>query len=122
MVFLTKENKLLMSRRLNTWFGNNQFSVPGGMVDTGETPEIAAVRELQEETNITVDPKNLKLFHQDETSANGRMFENFYFVTTLRTGEPVNKEPHRHSELDWYPLDELPDDTMPLIIKLLSKI
>lgn len=40
---------LSISRKTN----HNDFSLPGGKIDPGETPEQALVRELQEEVNIT---------------------------------------------------------------------
>jgi 8-oxo-dGTP pyrophosphatase MutT (NUDIX family) len=47
VVFNTKEEVLLIYR-LKTW------DLPKGKIDKGETPEIAAVREIQEETGLNV--------------------------------------------------------------------
>lgn len=49
MIVLHKGRILLMER----WFeGNHYFSVPGGGVESGETPNQAAIRELQEEMGV----------------------------------------------------------------------
>ncbi len=41
-----KENKLLLIERLGVW------DLPKGKIDAGETPEIAAIREVEEECGI----------------------------------------------------------------------
>ncbi len=37
----------------------NYWGFPGGVVDAGETPRKAAVRETKEETNVTIDPGHM---------------------------------------------------------------
>lgn len=36
------------------------WGLPGGIIDAGETPRMAAVREVQEETGLTIDPDRLQ--------------------------------------------------------------
>ena len=38
------------------------WAIPSGFMESGETPEQAAARELQEETHARIDPDNLKLY------------------------------------------------------------
>lgn len=44
-------DRLLLIRRKNPPF-QNQFALPGGFLEIGETTEDAALRELQEETSV----------------------------------------------------------------------
>ncbi len=49
---LFRDNKLLVMERNNK--GRHYFALVGGTIDPGETKEQALVRELQEETGMTV--------------------------------------------------------------------
>lgn len=46
-----KEGKILIAKR-NLKPGINKWALPGGFVEANETPEIACLRELEEETGI----------------------------------------------------------------------
>ncbi|SDJ37622.1 NUDIX hydrolase [Natronorubrum texcoconense] len=41
--------------------GVGEWTIPGGHMEVGESPETAAVRELEEETGVVVDPGALEL-------------------------------------------------------------
>jgi len=69
-----------------------------------------------------IKPEDLQQFHKDTTETNNRMFENYYFKVAHCTGTITNNEPTRHSDLGWYSISNLPNDTMPLVLDLLSKL
>ncbi|MDL5502097.1 MAG: NUDIX hydrolase [Candidatus Methanoperedens sp.] len=48
------EGKLVLIRRMNPPF-KNQFALPGGFVEIGETVEAATVREAKEETGLDIE-------------------------------------------------------------------
>lgn len=81
LVFVLRGNKLLLAERKNTWFENNLYLTPGGLVDEGESVATAAARELKEETGIYVEPSELVPIKQaDITTTRGRTFENHYLL------------------------------------------
>ncbi len=47
------DNKLVLIKRLNPPF-QNEFAIPGGFVEVGETVEAATVREAKEETGLDI--------------------------------------------------------------------
>lgn len=58
LIFDEDMNVLAVSRKNNP----DDFGLPGGKVDVGETPEEAAVRELMEETGLIADINSLVRF------------------------------------------------------------
>lgn len=62
VLLIDAQGRILMQHRDNNApVHPNKWTVPGGGVETGESPAIAARRELLEETGLEVDQK-LKLF------------------------------------------------------------
>ena len=53
-----KENKVLLARHTYGG-GKGMFIVPGGYVNSGETPQQALIREYMEETRIEIKPTNI---------------------------------------------------------------
>ena len=45
--------KIVMIRQYRYPLGDYLYELPAGLIDAGETPEIAAVREMKEETGLT---------------------------------------------------------------------
>ena len=64
---------------------HHYYSIPGGGMERGETPEEAVVRELHEEMLIRIKPSRL-LIHQIDEQSNR---ENFYFLADIVSGVPT---------------------------------
>jgi 8-oxo-dGTP diphosphatase len=109
-IFFEKDGKYLIARRANTGYYDGMYQVPAGHVDAGELPTEAAVREGKEEVGVTINPKDLELFHvsyrpkHDDTD--NRV--DFFFRISKWKGEIVNAEPHKCDDLRWVSLDKLP--------------
>ncbi len=108
-VLLVRDGKILLSRRQNKGWGDGMLCIPGGHVEAGETPAEGAVRELQEELGISVDPVELKFLCLEARRSGERNYLSTIF--TLQTDqEPTNAEPHECSELVWVNPQNLGDD------------
>lgn len=117
-IFFTKEDQVLLLKRQNTGHNDNQYGLPAGKIDCGETASQAAVREAFEECGAIIDPDDLHLIGvlqigAPDPEADERI--DFFFQTTHWTGEINNREPDKCQELSWFPLNNLPDTTIPFI-------
>jgi len=100
---------LLMFRRLD---GKEYFVFPGGHVDPGETLEQTAVREVLEETSVSIAPIKPLYHHTYEERS-----ERWYFLCEYLSGEPkLGPGPEMHERMSetnyyepqWVSLRDLP--------------
>lgn len=106
-VILQRADCILLGRRKSD-HGKGTYSVPGGHLEMGEEPYDAAVRELAEETGITVDELEFIGFTNDVFSQDKHYITLFF--TTHCDKEPVNQEPEKCEGWEWHSLMNLPED------------
>lgn len=119
-IVLRKADTIAMVHRQNTAWMNGHWGLPSGKVEVGESFSAGAVRELQEETGITVtqsDLQHLITMHRHSIASNGEYMEwvDVYFSVDSWSGELVNAEPHMHSEVAWIDSKQLPENTIPSV-------
>lgn len=113
---LERGRVVLLRRGAGAKYGQGLWDLPVGKSDPGEPVTATAVRELREETGLVVRPEALRLAQVVHgawgvESPNG--FLSVVFVTHAWEGEPDNREPDKHAEVCWTPLDALPGDFVP---------
>lgn len=89
------------------------WDLPVGKSEPGEPITETAVRELYEETGLTVKPESLKIAHVIHgawgVEAPGG-FLTVVFAAHEWTGEPENREPRKHSQVRWTDADAIPEN------------
>ncbi|NND83342.1 MAG: CoA pyrophosphatase [Gammaproteobacteria bacterium] len=82
-----------------------QFALPGGKVDAGESPEQAALRELQEELGIAVDEQNILGVLDDYPTRSG--FCITPVIVWVDDPVTITPNPDEVAKVFHIPLDEL---------------
>jgi ADP-ribose pyrophosphatase YjhB (NUDIX family) len=92
---IVRGGKILIVRRARPP-ANGVFTLPGGVVETGETLTEAVAREVREETGLEIEPIGLAGFREtivrDGDDRVERHFVILCFVAHWRSGEPVLNE------------------------------
>jgi 8-oxo-dGTP pyrophosphatase MutT (NUDIX family) len=71
-----REGLLMIKRANEPKIG--EWAFPGGYIELGETWQEGAARELKEEVNLVVDPKDLKLLSVESATSGNFLFFNIY--------------------------------------------
>jgi ADP-ribose pyrophosphatase YjhB (NUDIX family) len=97
-----RDGRILLARRARAP-GRDLFSLPGGVVETGETLAEAVTREVLEETGLIVEPVRLAGYRDAIVrDADGRVERHFVilaFACRWRAGEPTASD--EVSEARW---------------------
>jgi ADP-ribose pyrophosphatase YjhB (NUDIX family) len=107
---IVREGRILVVRRARAP-ANGLFTLPGGVVELGETLTEAVTREIHEETGLVIEPVALAGFREavvrDAQDHVKRHFVILCFAARWRAGEPVLNE--ELSEARWLDPAELAD-------------
>lgn len=120
-LLLTKDGETLLSRRFNTGYEDGNYSVVAGHIEEKESAITALVREAKEEAGILINPQDVHLVHTHHRMALDERMELFFSTNTWK-GEIVNLEPEKCSDLSWFPLNNLPPNTIPYIKHVLEAV
>lgn len=109
-LFLIKDNQILLQRRFQTGFEDGNYGVPAGHLDGGETAREGGAREIREEIGIDIKPEDMTVVHVMHRKAMNDERIDFFMTATMYTGEVANLEPHKCDDLQFFPLDNLPEN------------
>jgi 8-oxo-dGTP diphosphatase len=123
---LRRDNEVLLHKRSkNASYQPGMYGLVAGHLDGDELATTGLVRESFEEAGVTVKPEDLQLVHtshrlcRDQT---GQERMDLFFETRQWQGEVANKEPEKCDDLSWFPIDNLPKNTIPLVRSVLNDI
>lgn len=110
-----KDNQILLMKRENTGYMDGYWAFPGGTLEELETLEQGIVREIKEEINLDIQLQYLNLvhvlLHYDSPMQLNRI--GYYFSISQWSGSLNNNEPDKHSALEWFNIDDLPENMTP---------
>jgi 8-oxo-dGTP diphosphatase len=110
VAFLDTQGRVLLAERPAGKSMAGLWEFPGGKVESGETPEAALVRELQEELGVTVNiEKCFPLTFASHTYEKFHLLMPLYGCTDWK-GEFSSKEGQR---FEWVDAEKLPRVPMP---------
>ena len=99
---------ILLEKRKNEP-GKGKWSIPGGLVDLGETAEQAVIRGVKEETGLeVVEPQLVDVVSYISFSEKGRVMYHFVIIDYLVTSK--RGKPQAASDADdlrWVPFNEV---------------
>jgi 8-oxo-dGTP diphosphatase len=100
--------KVLLEKRKNEP-GSGQWSIPGGLVELGESVEQTVMREVEEETGLEVeDPEHIDVVDKIDLDEQGKVKYHFIildYLVKLKGGQA--KAASDAAELRWVPFDDV---------------
>lgn len=123
-LMLTREKdgkkEVLLSLRKNTGYRDGEYELPGGHVDKGEDLIHAMVREAKEELLIDIKEEDLKIVHILHHHTGDRI--NFILAANTYEGIPSIGEPEKCEKLEWFDINNLPQNIMGKVKKSIEEI
>lgn len=120
VLIVNEEKEVLLVRN---WLGHQMWTLPGGGIKRGETPDEAAAREVHEETGLRVPASALAELGYFPNDANAK----YTYTTACYTTEVAKREPHVASyrklemlDMAWFPMSNLPKDVSSTVVKALE--
>ena len=116
-LIINDKNEILFQDRLkNDWPGLN---LPGGHVEVNESIKDSVIREIKEETNLTlIDLEFVNYFEWINTKTSNREIV-FLFTSNKFKGEIINS---LEGKLYWLKIEDLKDKTLSLDLDKILKL
>ena len=124
-LILTREiegqTQILLQERCNTGYMDGKYDTAcSGHLEREESLSMALCREAKEEINLDIEEKNLELVsiihpYQED-------YINVFFTTNKYTGTPKIMEPNKCNDLQWFNINELPENTITRIRNVIENM
>ena len=111
-VILKYRDKCLLCKRSEKYSNPNQWFIPTGKIEKGETPREAAVRELYEETDFELSENDIDFIGTIPTIANGESDKDFIYVFISELSDEIlpdldaASDGHEHSKCGYFTFKE----------------
>lgn len=113
-------DEILLLLRANTGYEDGKYGLVSGHVDGDEPLAAAAAREAREEAGVEIDPADLALRTVMHRRQDDERVE-FFFEPSRWRGEIRNMEPDKCAALSWFPIQNLPENTIPYVREAIAR-
>jgi 8-oxo-dGTP pyrophosphatase MutT (NUDIX family) len=124
-LLLRRDKEVLLLRRANTGYQDGKYSLIAGHLDGDELAIAGILREAKEEAGIIVRTKDIKFVHVAHRLTRyqiGQERIDLFYETWEWDGVVNNTEPEKCDDLSWYSIDNLPNNTLPLIKEVIRNV
>jgi 8-oxo-dGTP diphosphatase len=104
-LLIDREARVLLAQQN---YGNRRWALPGGLVEPGESPDEAAVREAHEETGLVVELEHLIALYYVRGVEPPRL--GFVFAAQITGGSLELPSSGELADLGWFPVTNLPEN------------
>jgi 8-oxo-dGTP diphosphatase len=120
VLVFNQKNQILLGARKGA-HGKSSFAPPGGHLEYGESLEECAIREMLEETGLSVTNPEFIGITNDFFAAEQKHYVSIFMRVQLPSGQIItNCEPHKTEEWCWFNVNELPPNLFLPLRQLVS--
>jgi 8-oxo-dGTP pyrophosphatase MutT (NUDIX family) len=109
-VIIKNNDKILLTLAM---IGDQKWELPGGGATKQEDIISTGLREVKEETGISLTGANIREIHRQELKRKGANFTSHFLLCELDELVDIKKEWPWILEAKWFDLAELPDNMQP---------
>ena|SRR3990167_4823192 len=109
-VLIFKEQKILLGKRIMS-HGSGTWSPPGGHLEFRESFEECAIREVNEETGLTIITPEFLAVTNDVFAEENKHYVTIFMVAHYPEEQQIkNTEPEKTESWEWFEINALPDN------------
>ncbi|HEY7415955.1 MAG TPA: NUDIX domain-containing protein [Ktedonobacteraceae bacterium] len=98
---------VLLLKRQNS-HGDGTWSMPGGHLEYGESPQACAIREVEDEVGVQITDPTFLTITNDIFAHEGKHYVTIWIEGKYVSGEARVNSPREMSEVGWFPWNALP--------------
>jgi 8-oxo-dGTP pyrophosphatase MutT (NUDIX family) len=121
-LILRRDQEILLLLRKNTGYCDGLYGLVAGHVEDGESATAGMVREAYEEAGIIITAEQLKVVLVIHRKTNRFGIDIFFECSTPYDGPLENREPEKCAALEFFPLNLLPSNTIPYLVRVLKAV
>lgn len=119
-VIIRNGDQVLLMKRQNS-HGDGTWSMPGGHLEYGESPEECAIREAEEETGVLIADPTFCTITNDVFEQEKKHYVTIWVEGKYISGEARINSAREMSALGWFSWDALPEPYFLPLKHLLAK-